>query len=84
MPERHGQDGRPARVPWQFHTAKTAAMPPSSEHLAILWRPYIEPCIEVFGADRCMASSNFPVDGAGMTYGTLWNTFKRINRCLLR
>lgn len=57
---------------------KTAAAPPSSEQLAELWRPYIEPCIELFGAERCMASSNFPVDGAGMAYGTLWNTFKRI------
>ena len=25
-----------------------------------------------------MAASNFPVDKAGMTYGTLWNAFKRI------
>jgi predicted TIM-barrel fold metal-dependent hydrolase len=55
-----------------------APMPPTSEQLAALWRPYIEPCIELFGADRCMVSSNFPVDKAGMTYGTLWNTFKRI------
>lgn len=57
---------------------KTAAEPPSSELLAKLWRPYIEPCIEILGADRCMASSNFPVDGAGMRYGTAWNAFKRI------
>lgn len=56
----------------------TAARPPSSELLARLWRPYIEPCIELFGADRCVVSSNFPVDKAGVTYGTLWNTFKRI------
>jgi len=56
----------------------TADMPPTSEHLARLWRPYIEPCIELFGASRCMVSSNFPVDKAGMTYGALWNAFKRI------
>ncbi len=55
-----------------------ATIPPSSEHLAQLWRPYIEPCIELFGADRCMAASNFPVEKVGMTYGTLWNAFKRI------
>lgn len=52
--------------------------PPTSERLASLWRPYIEPCIELFGAERCMASSNFPVEKAGVTYGVLWNTFKRI------
>lgn len=31
-----------------------------------------------FGAGRCMASSNFPVDKAGFSYGTLWNMFKLI------
>lgn len=55
-----------------------AAAPPSSVELAQLWRPYIEPCVELFGAERCMAASNFPVDKAGFSYGTLWNMFKRI------
>jgi L-fuconolactonase len=57
---------------------KTAAAPPSSMELAKLWSPYIEPCIELFGAGRCMVSSNFPVDKAGFGYGTVWNMFKRI------
>ncbi len=56
----------------------TAAAPPTSQHLADLWRPYIEPCIELFGADRCMVAGNFPVDKAGVVYGTVWNMFKRI------
>jgi L-fuconolactonase len=56
----------------------TAEMPPTSQQLAALWRPYIEPCIELFGAERCMASSNFPVDKAGFGYGTVWNMFKRV------
>ncbi len=51
---------------------------PSSERLADLWRPYIEPCIEAFGAERCMFESNFPVDRWGCDYATLWNAFKRI------
>lgn len=55
-----------------------ADRPPASEELADLWRPYFEPCIELFGANRCMVSSNFPVDKAGMTYATVWNMFKRI------
>src|SRR3546814_4973116 len=36
--------------------------PPSSERLADAWRPYVETCIEAFGAERCMFESNFPVD----------------------
>ena len=52
--------------------------PPGSEELARAWRPYIEPAIELFGADRCMFESNFPVDSAMCSYGVLWNAFKRI------
>ncbi|RQR22908.1 amidohydrolase [Burkholderia sp. Bp9143] len=55
-----------------------ADRPPTSRELAKLWRPYIEPCIELFGVDRCMASSNFPVDKAGFGYGSLWNMYKHI------
>ena len=53
-------------------------LPPSSEQLATLWRPYVETCIEAFGADRCMFESNFPVDLGGADYATLWNAFKRL------
>jgi L-fuconolactonase len=52
--------------------------PPSSAVLARDWRPYIETCIEAFGADRCMFESNFPVDAATTTYPVLWNAFKLI------
>ncbi len=52
--------------------------PPTSAELAALWRPYIEPCIELFDAERCMVESNFPVEKMGIGYGPLWNTFKRI------
>ena len=55
-----------------------AERPPTSEELAPLWKPYIEPCIELFGASRCMVAGNFPVDKAGLTYGCVWNMFKRI------
>ena len=51
---------------------------PDSEHLAGVWAPYIETCIEVFGAHRCMFESNFPVDAATTSYPVLWNAFKRI------
>lgn len=55
-----------------------ADRPPTSEELASMWRPYIEGCVELLGAGRCMVSSNFPVEKAGVPYGTLWNTFKRL------
>lgn len=51
---------------------------PSSETLAAAWKPYIETCIELFGAKRCMFESNFPVDRWGADYPALWNAFKRI------
>lgn len=52
----------------------------SSEHLAALWRPYIETCIEAFGPGRAMFESNYPVDYWGADYAVLWNTFKRLTR----
>ena len=52
--------------------------PPSSVELADAWRPYLEPCIEYFGADRCMFESNFPVDKGSFSYTVLWNAFKRV------
>jgi L-fuconolactonase len=52
-------------------------MPPSSSALAEAWRPYIETCIDLFGVNRCMFESNFPVDKAMYSYATLWNAFKR-------
>jgi predicted TIM-barrel fold metal-dependent hydrolase len=57
----------------------TAPAPPSSEELAGYWRPYMTTCIELFGADRCMFESNFPVEKVGTGYAVLWNAFKRIS-----
>lgn len=54
------------------------AAPPSSTELAEAWRPYVETCIDLFGPDRCMFESNFPVDKAMYSYRTLWNAFKRL------
>jgi len=54
------------------------ALPPSSEQLAGLWKPYIETCIEAFGSGRAMFESNFPVDKGSGSYHVFWNAFKRI------
>jgi predicted TIM-barrel fold metal-dependent hydrolase len=52
--------------------------PPGSEELARTWRPYIETCLESFGAARCMFESNFPVDKGMCSYSVLWNGLKRL------
>ncbi|WP_428535093.1 amidohydrolase family protein [Rhodopila sp.] len=52
--------------------------PPSSEQLAAHWRPYVETCIERFGANRCLAESNFPVEKMGIGYAALFNALKRL------
>jgi predicted TIM-barrel fold metal-dependent hydrolase len=53
-------------------------LPPSSEQLATLWRPYIETCITAFGPNRAMFESNFPVDKGSYSYGVYWNACKRL------
>jgi L-fuconolactonase len=60
---------------FDFHAA---ANPPTSEVMANAWRPFVETCIELFGARRCMFESNFPVDKMAVGYAALWNAFKRI------
>jgi predicted TIM-barrel fold metal-dependent hydrolase len=60
---------------YDFHER---AMPPSSEDLAAVWRPYIETCIEAFGPDRAMFESNFPPDKGQCSYQVIFNAFKRI------
>jgi L-fuconolactonase len=60
---------------FRFHEGE---LPPCSEELAAAWRPYVETCIEAFGAERAMFESNFPVDKGSCGYAALWNAFKRI------
>ncbi len=56
----------------------TAPVPPTSEQLAGYWRPYMETCIALFGAERCTFESNFPVEKMGTGFAVLWNALKRI------
>ncbi|MCK8786053.1 amidohydrolase family protein [Roseomonas sp. NAR14] len=51
---------------------------PSSQDLAEAWRPWMEGCIEAFGASRCMFESNFPVDKGSYSYAVGWNAMKRV------
>ena len=53
--------------------------PPSSEQAAALHRDHILTAIDLFGPERCMFESNFPVDMNAISYVVLWNSFKRIS-----
>ncbi|MBS0642208.1 MAG: amidohydrolase family protein [Acetobacteraceae bacterium] len=53
-------------------------LPPSSGEMAQAWRPYVETAVALFGVNRCMFESNFPVDKGMCSYPVLWNAFKRI------
>ncbi len=70
--QRVGADWEPP-----FHMHQRAA-PISSEELCERLFPYYQYVIEAFGPQRCMFESNFPVDKECVSYGTLWNAFKRI------
>ena len=52
--------------------------PPTSDELVDRTGLYYEFCIDQFGAERCMFESNFPVDKDSVSYGVLWNAFKKI------
>jgi predicted TIM-barrel fold metal-dependent hydrolase len=51
---------------------------PSYIELAEVWGPYVETAIELFGPDRCMMESNFPVDSRSCDFASLWNAMKLI------
>lgn len=55
-------------------------LPPSSNELVDATGQYYEYCINMFGADRCMFESNFPVDGESCSYAVLWNAFKKLSK----
>ena len=53
--------------------------PPHSKDLSEIWKPWIYETINMFGFERCMYESNFPVDKGSCSYGSLWNAFKIIS-----
>jgi len=54
--------------------------PPGSTELAEAMAPYFNSCIDLFGPERCMFESNFPVDKASCSYTVLWNAFKKASQ----
>jgi predicted TIM-barrel fold metal-dependent hydrolase len=53
------------------------AMPMGSMDPAV-FRPWIRDAIELFGADRCMFASNFPVDGMHGTFDDLYGVYDEV------
>lgn len=56
-----------------FHERRVA---PAGHELAAAWAPYVEVCVEAFGAGRAMMESNWPVDRQSCSYRSLWNALK--------
>lgn len=52
--------------------------PPTSDQVVEAQRAYYAHAIELFGPQRCMFESNFPVDRYGLSYQVYWNAMKKI------
>jgi L-fuconolactonase len=57
---------------------QTNPLPLTSEEIATAWRPFVDLCVEQFGARRCMFESHFPVQKRWCSYAVLWNACKRL------
>lgn len=53
------------------------AMPLHSMEVSVM-RPWVEHCLDIFGVDRCLFASNFPVDSAYGTFDDLYSAFGAI------
>lgn len=54
------------------------ARPPGSDEIVQATGDYHRHAIDVFGVERCMFESNFPVDKQSCSYAVLWNAFKKL------
>ena len=52
--------------------------PASSDEIVAATGRYHLKAIELFGPERCMFESNFPVDKQSCSYPVLWNAFKKL------
>ena len=62
---------------WDWHKRE---LPVTSDELLAKHEKYYTHTIEIFGADRCMFESNFPVDKQSISYHVLWNAFKKMTK----
>ncbi len=52
---------------------------PTSDDLLLRNREWYEAAIELFGPERCMFESNFPVERQSCSYTAVWNQFKKLS-----
>ena len=52
--------------------------PATSDELVAETGDFYKHSIDVFGPERCMFESNFPVDKVSVSYAVLWNAFKKM------
>ena len=52
--------------------------PATSDELVAATGDWYRVMIDLFGPERCMFESNFPMDRASASYATHWNAFKKI------
>lgn len=54
------------------------AAPPGSDEIVRAQAKYYRHVLDLFGPERCMFESNFPVDRLSLSYHVLWNAFKKM------
>ena len=52
--------------------------PPTSNDFMSFQRQFYLTTIDLFGPEKCMFESNFPVDKYSVSYHVLWNAFKNL------
>jgi L-fuconolactonase len=67
-------------MPWTGFGFETRDLPPTSDEIVAAQAPYYGHAIDVFGTQRSMFESNFPVDKLSVSYAVLWNAFKKMAR----
>ena len=61
---------------FDWHEKET---PPTSDELVNANADWYLTAIDLFGPDRCMFESNFPVERQSCSYTALWNQFKKLS-----
>eukprot|EP00004_Rigifila_ramosa_P017603 TRINITY_DN428_c2_g2_i3.p1 TRINITY_DN428_c2_g2~~TRINITY_DN428_c2_g2_i3.p1 ORF type:complete len:276 (-),score=43.81 TRINITY_DN428_c2_g2_i3:537-1364(-) len=64
-----------------WHTRKTR---PSLDEVVAAWEPIVSNSFKLFGIDRCMIASNFPMDKVSVGFTLCINAFKTIFKDLSR
>ena len=54
-------------------------LPPSSDEIVETQGKWYAHMLDVFGPERCMFESNFPVDRTAVSYVVIWNAFKKMS-----